>query len=80
MQKIENNESLNFKFNSKGQKSKYKLFHTNFAKLYKEKNLNLLFEEIVDNKNENDYDKDCFIKEYISFCEKESEINETNLN
>ena len=80
MQKIENNESLNFKFNSKGQKSKYKLFHTNFAKLYKEKNLNLLFEEIVDNKNENDYDKESKIAEYFSFCDGEYTINETKPN
>ena len=80
---MESNESLNFKSNSKGQKSsnsKYKLFHTNFAKLYKEKNLNLLYEEIGNNKNENDYEKNSFIKEYITYCEQAIEINETNLS
>ena len=83
MKKVENNDVVNSIIKSKVQKSsnfKYKSFHTNFGKLYREKNFSLLIEEVVDNKNENDYDKDSFIKEYISFCEKESEINETNLN
>ena len=75
---MESNESLNFKSNSKGQKYsnfKCKSFHINFAEFYEEENLSLQFEELVDNKNENDYNKDSFITEYISFCENKK--NET---
>ena len=83
MNKIESNDELNSIFNSKGQKSSdfnFQTFHTNFAKLYREKNLSLLIEEIVDNKNENDYDKESKIAEYFSFCDGEYTINETKPN
>ena len=78
MMKMENNDEFNSIVNSKGQKSpnfKCESFHINFAEFYEEENLSLLFEEFIDNKDENDYDKDSFIPEYISFCEKK--INET---
>ena len=83
MSKIENNDAFNSIIKSKVQKSsnfKYKSFHTNFGKLYREKNFSLLIEEVVDNKNENDYDKDSFITEYISFCDDNHTINETEPN
>ena len=73
---MENNDEFNSIVNSKGQKSsnfKCKSFHINFSESYEDKNLSLPFEEIIDNKNEND--KDSFIPEYISFCE--NKINET---
>ena len=83
MNKIESNDELNSIFNSKGQKSSdfnFQTFHTNFAKLYREKNFSLLFDEICDNKNENDYDNNSFIKEFNSFCNDENKINETKLD
>ena len=76
MMKMENNDEFNSIVNSKGQKSpnfKCKSFHINFAEFYEEENLSSPFEEFI-NKNENDYDEDSFISEYISFCEKK--INE----
>lgn len=82
MAKIENNDALNTKINSKEQKSpnfKYKSSDTYFDKLYKETNLILLFEEEFDNRNENEYDKDSFIAEYISFCD-EYTINKAKPN
>ena len=72
---MENNDSFNSIVNSKGKKSsnfKCKSFQINFDE---EEDLSLLFEDIVDNKNENDYDKNSFIPEYISFCD--NKINET---
>ena len=79
MDKMEkNNDAFNSIVNSKGQKYsnfKCKSFHINFAEFYEEENLSLQFEELVDNKNENDYDKDSFITGYISFCENKK--NET---
>ena len=83
MKKVENNDVINTIINSKGQNSsnfKFQTFHTNFAKLYREKNLSLLIEEVVDNKNENDYDKESKIAEYFSFCDGEYTINETKPN
>ena len=83
MSKVENNDVLNSIFNSKVQKSsdfKFLAFHTNFAKLYREKSFSSLFEEIVDNKNENDYDNNSFIKEFNSFYNDENKINETKLD
>ena len=83
MNKIESNDSLNSIFNSKGQKYSdfnFQTFHTNFAKLYREKNFSLLFDEICDNINENDYDNNSFIKEFNSFCNDENKINETKLD
>ena len=79
----ENNDILSSMFDSKVKKSsnfKFETFHTNFVILYKEKNSNCLIEEIDDNKYKDDYDKSSFRKEYISYCEEENEINETNLN
>ena len=78
MMKMENNDEFNSIVNSKGQKSpnfKCKSFHINFAEFYEEENLSSPFEELIDNKDENDYDEYSFIPEYISFCEKK--INET---
>ena len=75
MSKVENNDVLNSIFNSKGQKSsdsKFLTFRTNFAKLYREKSFSSLFEEIVNNKNEKDYDNNSFIKEFDSFCNDEN--------
>ena len=84
MMKMENNDEFNSIVNSKGQKSpnfKCKSFHINFAEFYEEENLSLLFEEFIDNKDENDYDKDSFISEYISFCEKKiNEARQARLN
>jgi hypothetical protein len=83
MTKMENNDAFDPMINSKVQNSsnfKLQTFHTNFAKLYREKNLSLLIEEIVDNKNENDYDKESKIAEYFSFCDGEYTINETKPN
>ena len=77
MMKMENNDEFNSIVNSKGQKSpnfKCKSFHINFAEFYEEENLSSPFEELIDNKDENDYDEYSFIPEYISFCEKK--INE----
>jgi hypothetical protein len=76
--KMENNDEFNSIVNSKGQKSpnfKCKSFHINFAEFYEEENLSSPFEELIDNKDENDYVEYSFIPEYISFCEKK--INET---
>ena len=81
MKKVENNDVINPIINSKGQNSSnynFQTCHTNFANLYREKNFSLLFEEVVDNKNENDYDKK--IAEYISFCDGEYTINQTKSN
>ena len=83
MNKVENSDIFNSILNSKGQKSsdfKFLTFHTNFAKLYREKSFSSLFEEIVDNKNENDYDNNSFIKEFNSFYNDENKINETKLD
>lgn len=83
MSKVENNDILNSIFNSKEQKSsdfKFLTFHTNFAKLYREKSFSSLFEEILDNKNENDFDNNSFIKEFNSFYNDENKINETKLD
>ena len=77
MMKMENNDEFNSIVNSKGQKSpnfKCKSFHINFAEFYEEENLSSPFEELIDNKDENDYVEYSFIPEYISFCEKK--INE----
>ena len=77
---MENNDELKSKINSEGQNSsnfKYKSFHTNYAKFYEEENLSFMF-EVIKNKDENDYDKDSFITEYISFCE--NKINEVKSN
>ena len=83
MKKVENNDAVNSIINSNGQNSsnfKYESFHINFGKLYREKNLSFLIEEEFDNKNENDYDKDSFMTKYISFCDDEHTINETQPN
>jgi hypothetical protein len=83
MKKMENNDVINPIINSKGQNSsnfKFQACHTNFAKIFREKNLSSLIEEVVDNKNENDYDKESKIAEYISFCDGEFTINETKPN
>ena len=83
MKKVENSDIINPIINSKGQNCsnfKFQTVHTNLAKLYKEPNLSLLIEEIVDNKNENDYDKESKIAEYFSFCDGEFTINETKPN
>ena len=75
MMKMENNDEFNSIVNSKGQKSpnfKCKSFHINFAEFYEEENLSSPFEEFI-NKDENDYDKDSFISEYIPFCELQNE-------
>ena len=82
MEKLESKKVLGFIINSKWEKSsnfKCESFLTRFDKLYKEANLSLLFEKVIDNKNENDYDKDSFIAKYISFCD-ELTINENNIN
>ncbi len=83
MKKIENNDVANSLFNSKLQNySNFKLqtVHTNVVKFYREKNFSSLFDEIDDNKNENYYDNNSFIKEYNLFCDKENIINETKLD
>ena len=75
MMKMENNDEFNSIVNSKGQKSpnfNCKSFYINFAEFYEEENLSLPFEEFI-YKNEDDYDKDSFISEYIPFCEKKNE-------
>ena len=77
MNKMKRNDLLNSITASKGQNPpnfKYKFIYTNFAKLYKEPNLYLLFEEKDDNRNENDYP---FIKELNDFCNDENKIKET---
>ena len=72
MTKKENNEELKTKINYEGQNF-LNFFHANYDKLYEEENLSFIF-EVIKNKDENDYDKDSFITEYISFCE--NKINE----
>ena len=81
---MESNDEFNSIVNSTGQKSpnfKCKSFHIDFAGFYEEENLSSPFEEFIDYKNENDYDKDSFIPEYISFCEKKiNEARQARLN
>ena len=83
MAKMENIDAYNSMINSKVQNSlnfKFQTFHTNFATLYREKNFISLIEELVDNKNENDYDRESKLEEYISFCNGEYTITETKPN
>ena len=83
MTKMENNNAYNSMITSKVQNSsnfKFQTFHTNFAILYREKNFSFLIEEGVDNKTENDYDRESKIAEYISFCDGEYTITETKPN
>ena len=82
MSNMESNNVLNSKINSKGPKPsnfKYKSSDTYCAELCEETNLILMIEEEFDNRNENDYDKDSFIAEYISFCDEHT-INEAKSN
>ena len=83
MTKKENNDAFNSMINSKVKNSsnfKCQTFYTNLATLYREKNFNLLIEEGVDNKTENDYDRESKLAEYISFCNGEYTRTETKPN
>ena len=76
MTKMENNDEFNSMINSKVQNSSNFKFQT----FHREKNFSLLIEEVVDNKNENDYDRESKLAEYISFCNGDYTITETKPN
>ena len=73
MEKTENNDSYNYIFSSKGQKSsnfESSTFHSNASILYQEIDLISLIEDSVDNRNENDSEE--LIEGYNSFLEEQN--------